>query len=379
MNVIDGNTPQELKDITTDMNGGAFVFLQQWADFGSDSSRLVLQRISSEGERMFGDDGITVAGYTPLREDEREDSENRMVTDGNGGVLLYHGNNVKRYDSEGNLMWVTPCDYKSLQLFISDGNGGCAAAGWYHILDNNTYEIVVNRIDSDGNYVWTQDEIIIADSLTIAPGLADIKIFDDATMVILWTKIIDLPNEYTFHLQIIEPSGEFRFPYEFNPIDLDSLNETGLRIIESNNNSSIFIWKNVEAGGRFSQKLNTDGTVLWDSSHTNITSIYFGGSFEVVTDSRAGFIYVFSDSGIPVYAQQVSCRGYLGEITKCTNIQGDINFDGQLDLNDVILIIEIILNNYSPSNNEIEVGDMNYDGNLDLFDIILIIHEILLN
>ena len=60
-------------------------------------------------------------------------------------------------------------------------------------------------------------------------------------------------------------------------------------------------------------------------------------------------------------------------------ILGDINQDNLLDILDVVIIINIILNNYDPSQTELWSADMNHDGIINIQDVILIIQLILNN
>ena len=60
-------------------------------------------------------------------------------------------------------------------------------------------------------------------------------------------------------------------------------------------------------------------------------------------------------------------------------IGGDINQDNIIDILDIILVINIILNNYNPNENEFWCADLNYDNNINIQDIILIIQLILNN
>ena len=61
---------------------------------------------------------------------------------------------------------------------------------------------------------------------------------------------------------------------------------------------------------------------------------------------------------------------------KIINELGDINYDGELDILDIISIVEIILNG-SDSNYDIWASDINQDINIDIFDIIILINTIL--
>ena len=60
------------------------------------------------------------------------------------------------------------------------------------------------------------------------------------------------------------------------------------------------------------------------------------------------------------------------------NINGDVNDDGLLNIQDIVIIINFILDIQDPSDQEFEIADMNSDGTLNVLDIILIIDEITL-
>ena len=56
---------------------------------------------------------------------------------------------------------------------------------------------------------------------------------------------------------------------------------------------------------------------------------------------------------------------------------GDINFDTNLDILDVVIMINIILDIYEPSSQQILAADMNNDDMINIQDIILLVNEIL--
>ena len=58
---------------------------------------------------------------------------------------------------------------------------------------------------------------------------------------------------------------------------------------------------------------------------------------------------------------------------------GDVNFDGNLDVLDVILIVNIILGEYDPTSSQADVADLNNDGSIDVTDIVNIVNIILNN
>jgi len=60
-------------------------------------------------------------------------------------------------------------------------------------------------------------------------------------------------------------------------------------------------------------------------------------------------------------------------------IPGDVNHDTIVDILDIIIIINIVLNNYEPTNQEFWTSDINFDGIINIQDIILIVQFILNN
>ena len=79
---------------------------------------------------------------------------------------------------------------------------------------------------------------------------------------------------------------------------------------------------------------------------------------------------------IDFYPHEISNHNILigNEITL-----GDVNQDMVVDILDVIIMINIILNNYQPTDQEFWAIDINGDGIINIQDVILIIQIILEN
>jgi hypothetical protein len=56
---------------------------------------------------------------------------------------------------------------------------------------------------------------------------------------------------------------------------------------------------------------------------------------------------------------------------------GDVNADGNIDVLDIVLVINIIVETYNPSNDEFLEADMNNDGVIDVLDIVILVNVIL--
>ena len=70
--------------------------------------------------------------------------------------------------------------------------------------------------------------------------------------------------------------------------------------------------------------------------------------------------------------------GYIGEPEEdfVADLYGDVNFDGSLDVTDVILLVNFVLGT-TPTEEQLLTGDMNQDGILNILDVITLVGEIL--
>ena len=70
---------------------------------------------------------------------------------------------------------------------------------------------------------------------------------------------------------------------------------------------------------------------------------------------------------------------YIGEPEEEFEVElyGDVNFDGTLNVLDVVEIVGFVLNTTTPTEEQLLTGDMNQDGILNILDVIALVSEIL--
>ena len=70
--------------------------------------------------------------------------------------------------------------------------------------------------------------------------------------------------------------------------------------------------------------------------------------------------------------------GYIGEPEEdfVVELYGDVNFDGYLNVNDIVLIVNFVLGE-TPTEEEFLTADINQDGTLNILDVIQVVSEIL--
>ena len=70
---------------------------------------------------------------------------------------------------------------------------------------------------------------------------------------------------------------------------------------------------------------------------------------------------------------------YIGEPETefIPDLYGDSNFDGVLNVLDIVVIVGFILGNEEPSEEQSITSDMNQDGVINILDVILVVNEVL--
>jgi len=70
--------------------------------------------------------------------------------------------------------------------------------------------------------------------------------------------------------------------------------------------------------------------------------------------------------------------GYIGEPEDDFEVElyGDVNFDGTLNVLDVVEIVGFVLNSTQPTEEQLLTGDMNQDGILNILDVINLVSQI---
>lgn len=67
----------------------------------------------------------------------------------------------------------------------------------------------------------------------------------------------------------------------------------------------------------------------------------------------------------------------IGDPVTRTTMKGDVNSDGRIDVTDALMVINIILGNYNPTQQEMRAADINGDGLVNIADVVSIVNTIL--
>jgi hypothetical protein len=62
-----------------------------------------------------------------------------------------------------------------------------------------------------------------------------------------------------------------------------------------------------------------------------------------------------------------------------SNQNGDVNLDGQINIQDIIVTVNITLGSYEPTAEQYNIADINNDGEVNILDIVQLVNIILGN
>jgi len=193
--------------IISDGEGGA---LSIWVQAGQD---LYAQRISSEGEILWGEIGVFVA---------RVAHDPRIIGDALGNITVFWGDlqNVyaQRLDATGNTTWPEAGikmgqagEYNNVIHYYaaSDGAGG-AVVVWNHAEGDNRF-LHAQRVDASGNKLWGDNGIKVS---TVSPywaGLstpARISLDGSGGFFVTWAAGEHIKDKTSSYIQRISGDGE---------------------------------------------------------------------------------------------------------------------------------------------------------------------------
>jgi hypothetical protein len=250
--------------ITGDNSGGAIAFYQtQRMSDDHPHVEFYIQRISPEGDFLWGEKGILIASGDAAYHWTRA---LYAVSDGSGGAIViwheplpeppYAQAHAAKTDSGGNVEWQTdiPSAEGEIKEAISDGSGGVIIA----YIDRNG-SMSAMKIDAGGNLPWGEDGVPL--------NLCD-----------------------------------------FNLSDIASDNSGGIIVVRYGDNIS-------------AQRLDSGGNILWQTGGVELCGSP-GGAARVVNDGSGGAIIAYEyfipcgdgkqgNCDSDIYAQRIGAGGNI--------------------------------------------------------------------
>lgn len=206
------------------------------------------------------------------------------------------------------------------QKIISDGNGG-AIIVWADSRSGNYDDIFAQKINSKGITQWTVNGVLIQSKPSIFYGTGhDFSVVSDGNggAIISWIEAYSPGSYMTYHYtkaQRISADGTLLWDTDGIPICTASLDRKNVCSASDGNGGAIITWSDNRNSNWdiYAQRVNSVGTVLWQSNGIAISNSADNQDQTSITDDGIGGGIIswmdFQSGGVSLYAQRINSNG----------------------------------------------------------------------
>jgi hypothetical protein len=312
--------------IASDGSGGAIV---SWKDYRSGYNYdIYAQRVDSNGDVLWLTDGVTIS------EAFRSQENPQIISDGFGGAIVVWEDTrlvdgdpdifAQRVDGDGNTLWtddgVSLCISSNTQWrpqIAPDGIGGAIVTWDDH--RGTSKDIYAQRVDSNGNTLWQINGV----SISVATNdQAKPQIVSDGSSgaIITWTDTRLGSSNYDIYAQRVYSDGTVAWTDNGVSLCVASGIQSGPRIVSDGAGGAIVSWGDHRPAAHqndiYAQRVDGQGNTLW---YTDGVSLCVASWSQAVTsiapDGSGGAIVAWEDarrsagSNYDIYAQRVDGDG----------------------------------------------------------------------
>lgn len=318
--VCDTTDRSENPVITPDGSGGAIVV---WHDARGDYNALYAQRVDPGGNTLWGRNGVAITRF-----DDYENSA-AIVSDGGGGAIVvwedsrgYPDLYAQRVDPDGNTMWtaggVAVCTAPLEQrnpVITTDGTGGAIIA-WYDQRHTGvkTY-VYVQRVDADGNTLWTADGDTIC---TTTYGQQYPVVVSDGAggAIVVWNERQGSISDV--HAQRIDANGDPLWTAVGVAVCTAAEIQTSARAVPDGSGGVVVAWqdeRDSDFSDVYAQRISANGTVLWTTDGVAVcTANQIQENIALTNTGNGETIFAWEDarnSNWDIYGSLVNADGQL--------------------------------------------------------------------
>jgi len=352
--------------IIPDGSGGAIITWME-ARYGGLKFLVFAQKVDSNGNRLWTNNGVEVRGST-VPSPTGWGTFPQIASDGAGGCIItwmddryntINGVNkidiyAQRVDANGTCRWTkdgvgvrsqpTTLDYAYFPEIASDGAGGAiitwtdfrtAGPDWMNPLPGAHYHIYAQRVNANGNCLWTTDGVGVRSQPTTLGSAKWPQLVADGTGGAIitwqdWRRLGDIAMG-DIYAQKVAPDGRCVWTADgvgvrSQTISLNSPMDQ--RIVSDGSGGAIISWQEVRSNNKrevYAQRVDVNGTCRWATDGIVVRSqnlpgndfSTIGGDPVIAPDGFGGAVIAWNDtrSGIAnkydIYAQRVDANGNL--------------------------------------------------------------------
>jgi hypothetical protein len=330
---------QSLPRIVGDGYGGAVI---TWVDERNGSDDIYAQHVDADGDTIWAASGIPICAVDYSQEQEQ------IAHAGGGDVIIVWKDGrtgtdydlyAQKVDYYGDTLWAadgvpvcTTAQWQMAPQIIPDGDGG-AIIVWHDYRSEIQWEIYAQRVDGDGNALWTTDGVPIC---TIAAGGGYYpRIVSDGAggAIIAWE---DWRNggEGDIYAQRVDADGDTLWPANGVPVCTAAQDQSDPNLVSDGAGGAIIAWTDQRRGAPdvdiYAQRIDASGQMQWALDGVPVcVAENDRHSPQMVSDGAEGAIIAWNDErNLPqgaesewdIYAQQVNFNGTLGPVPRIESI-----------------------------------------------------------
>jgi len=252
--------------------------------------------------------------------------------------------------------------------------GSGAIMVWSDFRSGSSYAIYAQRIDYEGNALWTPNGVAIYSGTTVGSAWPRLTFDRDGGSIIIWTDNRDGNNN--LYAQRVNGSGQLLWDTDGVLItnSLYSLTESGqYRIVTDESSGAIICWqdgRNISTSERdiYCQRIDANGNVQWPANGVAIVTASDIQRYPRMTiDGAGGAIITWQDyrSGSPqAYAQRINNNGVVQWAADGINLTPSSEANGNpFPLNDKRGGAYVIWRDYRGGEYKFYAQRVNSDGN----------------
>ncbi len=309
--------------IVADGSGGVVV---TWQDRRSGQFDIYAQRFNVDGQPQWATNGQVVCAAPS------DQFEPKLLSDGNGGAVIswvdYRANNgftdiyCQRVLADGSMalpadgvpVCVAPNTQWNVQL-TEDGLGNCIIV-WQDRRAGSFDNVYAQKIDANGNAVWTVDGIALApvSGVQYYPQVVSDK---TGGAIAVWQDN-RLGSDYNIYAQHVLSGGQMMWASAGLPVCTSTGHQYNPQIISQDNNV-IVTWQDKRSGNYdiYAQRVTFNGVAMWGTNGTEIAEMPYDQFLpQLVSDNVNGAIFAWADyqngaGTTDVYSHRIGANGKL--------------------------------------------------------------------